>query len=95
LQQAGKHPIEFICCSRKGDEEMNTNTLYKIRIAGELPEHWFEWFDNFTINIDEEGITALEGYIIDQSALYGILARLGQLNLKILSVMQVDQKHSD
>ncbi len=74
---------------------MTINAIYEIRIFGELPEHWFDWFDNFTVTSDEEGITNLKGYVADQSALYGVIARLGQLNLKIISILQTDLKFGE
>ena len=63
-------------------------TVYEIRVAGRMPERWFDWFDGFHIQTDETGVTTLTGSIADQSALYGILAKLGDLNIKLLSVRQ-------
>ncbi len=58
---------------------------FKIKIKGKLSEQWTEWFDNFEIEFDGEN-TTLSGLVSDQSALHGILNKIRDLNLKLISV---------
>jgi hypothetical protein len=58
---------------------------HKIKIKGELTPQWAEWFDNFEIKFDGEN-TTLTGFVTDQSALHGILNKIRDLNLKLISV---------
>lgn len=58
---------------------------YQIRVQGELDEGWVDWFDNMTITT-EGGVTTLAGTIADQPALHGLLVRIRDLGLLLLSV---------
>jgi len=58
---------------------------HKIKIKGKLTQQWAEWFDNFEIEFDGEN-TTLTGFVSDQSALHGILNKIRDLNLKLISV---------
>ena len=57
-----------------------------IRIKGHLDEHWTEWFDEFEIKHTDTAETLLTGKVHDQSALYGVLARLRDLGLTLVEV---------
>lgn len=52
--------------------------------------HWSLWFDGMTVTVDENGDTVLHGPVADQSALYGLLARLRDLALPLLSVNRIE-----
>jgi hypothetical protein len=69
---------------------METARLYEIRIKGHLDFSWSEWFDGLQIIHEPAGDTLLRGYIIDQPALYGMLARIQGLGLTLLSVNAID-----
>ena len=58
---------------------------YEIRIQGHLSPDWVEWFEGMKIR-QEEGQTILTGRIVDQAALHGLLARVRNLNLTLLSI---------
>ncbi len=58
----------------------------EIRIRGHIDEHWSDWFENLTITHTEQGETILNGLVVDQAALHGLLAKLRDLGLSILSV---------
>ncbi len=62
----------------------------KIHIRGQIDEDWAEWFEGLEVHTREEGTTILQGEVADQSALYGILAKLRDLGLELLSVEQKD-----
>ena len=59
---------------------------YKIRVEGQLSEHWSEWFEGLAIHGEPDGVTALDGCLPDQAALISILTRIQALNLVLLSV---------
>ena len=58
----------------------------EIRIEGHIDKDWAEWLDNFSIAHIAEHETVLSGKIIDQAALYGLIAKLRDLGLTLLSV---------
>jgi hypothetical protein len=61
-----------------------------IHIRGRLDPEWKSWFEGLSVEPQEDGSAILRGEVADQSALYGILARLRDLGLELLSVEQVD-----
>ena len=58
----------------------------EIRVEGHIDEDWSEWFEDFVITHCEEHETMLVGTVADQTALYGMLARLRDLGLSLVSV---------
>jgi hypothetical protein len=62
---------------------------YTIRIKGLLDPHW-EWLEGLIVTHIDSGDTLLTGPIIDQAALHGLIARIRDLNLTLLSVNQID-----
>jgi len=63
---------------------------YRIRIKGHLAAHWAEWFDGMTITSLENGETLIEGAVVDQAALHGMLNRIRDLGLPLLTVDRVE-----
>ena len=63
---------------------------YEIRLQGRLDPRWSAWFDGMTLTPDTDGTTVLHGPVTDQAALHGLLARLRDLGLPLISVTQVD-----
>lgn len=64
--------------------------VYEIKIEGGLENHWSEWFDGLEMSYDEEGHTLLTGPVPDQAALHGLLAKIRNLGLRLLSVSLVE-----
>lgn len=62
---------------------------YRIVVEGHLDEKWSDWLGSFSF-LYGEGITILEGTLPDQSGLYGMLNKIRDLNLKLISVGQVE-----
>ena len=58
----------------------------EIRVKGQIDEHWSEWFEGLTITHTDKDETILSGTVTDQAALYGLLAKLRDLGLPLLSV---------
>ena len=63
--------------------------FYEIRIAGHLDAHWADWFDGMSITLEEDGTTLLSGPVSDQPALYGLLRKVRDLGLPLVSVNQI------
>jgi len=68
---------------------------YQIRIKGHLGPQWMDWFEGLTITLEENGDTLLTGPVIDQAALHGILKKVRDLGLPLLSVNSVDADQPD
>jgi hypothetical protein len=62
----------------------------EIRTKGQIDEHWSDWFEGLTITHTADGETILSGLIVDQAALHGLLAKLRDLGLSIVSVNAVE-----
>jgi len=64
-------------------------TIYEIRVAGHLSPQWADWFEGLTVTLEEDGNTLLTGPLADQAALHGLLKKVRDLGLSLLSVNQV------
>jgi hypothetical protein len=62
----------------------------EIRVKGQVDKHWSEWFQDFEISMGEEGETILRGEAQDQAALYGLIAKLRDLGLTLVSVNEIE-----
>ena len=63
---------------------------YQIKLKGHLGESWADWFDEMTFTHEADGTTTLMGEIVDQAALHGLLKKIRDLGLPLISVNQVD-----
>jgi hypothetical protein len=70
-------------------------SIYKIRVKGHLDPCWSEWFDGLRITNEPNGEALLSGYIVDQAALHGVLAKVRDLNLQLISVTSVQTDHQE
>ena len=61
---------------------------YEIRLAGHLDQRWAEWFDGLTLTQQGDGTTVLHGPVVDQAALHGLLQKVRDLGLPLVSVTQ-------
>jgi hypothetical protein len=68
--------------------------VYQVRIEGELPESWYDWFNGLaaeTHSVADGSLeTTLTGPVIDQAALHGILSKIRDLNLKLIAVTELE-----
>ncbi len=71
------------------NDEDDQRMVYQIKVEGRLDESWSGWFNSMTIAL-EGGATTLTGAVVDQAALRGILSRLWDLNLALISVNRVE-----
>jgi hypothetical protein len=64
--------------------------VYQIAVGGGLDTRWSDWFDGFTITPQRDGVTLLTGPIVDQAALYGMLTKIRDLGLPLLTVSLIE-----
>ena len=69
--------------------------VYQIRIEGHLSRQWTDWFEGLTITPEEDGDTLLTGAVIDQAALHGLLKKVRDLGMPLLSVNRVNPDQAD
>ena len=67
-------------------EEQSGPELYEIRLKGHLDDRWAERFEGLTITLEENGDTLLTGPVVDQAALHGLLKKVRDLGLSLVSV---------
>ena len=65
-------------------------SVYQIRLRGHLGQLWSDWFDGLAITWDNNGDTLLTGRVADQSALHGLLRKIRDLGVTLVSINQVD-----
>jgi hypothetical protein len=65
-------------------------TVYQIRVESHLDSDWTDWFDGLTITREDGGNTLLTGEVVDQSALYGLLKKIRDLGMSLISVVRMD-----
>jgi hypothetical protein len=77
--------------------DVSQQQVYQIRIKGHLGQPWMTWFEGLTIMLEEDGNTLLSGPIVDQPALHGILKKIRDLGMPLLSVHSVgpDSKENE
>ena len=63
---------------------------YEIRLTGHLDAHWTAWFDGLAVSHQSDGTTVVSGPIPDQAALHGLLQRVRDLGLPLVSVHRIE-----
>jgi len=69
--------------------------VYQIRIKGHLGRQWTDWFGGLTITLEDNGDTLLTGPVVDQAALHGLLRKVRDLGMPLLSVMRINPGQAD
>ena len=69
--------------------------VYQIRLKGHLGRGWTDWFGGLTITLEEDGDTLLTGPVVDQAALFGLLKKVRDLGIPLLSVNRVKPGQAD
>jgi len=83
--------------SNKLDPKTNPSQpmVYQIRIKGHLGHQWTDWFEGLTITLEEDGETLLTGPVVDDAALHGLLKKVRDLGMPLLSVIRVEPGQAD
>ena len=77
-------------CNPKTDSSLPV--VYQIRLKGHLGQQWMDWFEGLTITLEENGDTLLTGPVVDQAALHGLLKKVRDLGLPLVSVSPVEPR---
>ena len=97
LSSRQKHASQSNPLSRTTDSTQPI--VYQIRIEGQLDCAWADWFDGMTIAPQENGETLLSGPVVDQAALFGLLKRVRDLGMSLVSVNRLrparNENHSN
>ncbi len=67
---------------------------YEIRVKGRLDTRWVAWFDGMALTHDGDGTTLIHGHVVDQAALHGLLAKVRDVGLPLVSVTEVEPEPS-
>ncbi len=70
-------------------DDYDAPTFYEIRIKVPLDDRWADWFEGMTITLEANGDTLLTGPVIDQAALHGLLKKVRDLGVPLLSIRQI------
>ena len=75
--------------------DANQTPIYQIRLKGHLGSEWTEWFGGMAVDLTEHGDTLLTGPVADQAALYGLLKKVRDLGMPLVSVnrLQISEIH--
>ena len=69
--------------------------VYQIRLKGHLGSQWTDWFEGLTITLEEDGNTLLTGPVVDQAALHGLLKKVRDLGMPLVSVCPLEPGQAD
>ena len=83
--------------SNEINSEMNPGQpmVYQIRIKGHLGREWTDWFGGLAITLEDNGETLLTGSVVDQAALHGVLKKVRDLAMPLVSVIRVKPDPAD
>ena len=76
------------------DTPTSNAQYYEIRLKGHLEARWVKWFDGLAITLEENGNTLLSGPVADQAALHGILKKVRDVGIPLVSVRAVERGHA-
>jgi hypothetical protein len=68
---------------------------YEIRLKGHLDSRWAAWFDGLSLTTSNDGTTVIRGLVVDQSALHGLLHKVRDIGLPLISVTRIDPDQSN
>ena len=74
---------------RKPRPDAREPQVYAIRVQGHLGREWTEWFEGLAITLDDNGETLLTGPVVDQAALHGLLKKVRDLGMPLISAIRV------
>jgi len=87
--------VLYILINQTNERNLEVPENYKILIDGHLQDRWKEWFEGLKICRNADGTTTISGVLSDQAALHGVLLKIGNMNLKLISVNPIDEYLED
>src|SRR5438034_1926194 len=87
-----RESITYACMEKKTSMPQE---FYQITVKGHLNPNWADWFDGLTITLEDNGETLLTGPVVDQAALHGVLRKVRDLGLPLISVTRVRPSQAD
>jgi len=91
-QRKGCASEDEFTCDQHHTGPFEPKECYEIRCKGHLGDHWTGWFEDLDMTHEEDGTTTLTGPVADQPALFGLLNKVRDLGVALLSVRKVDPK---
>ncbi len=76
--------------TRTATDDHHKPGQYEIRLKGHLDARWADWFDGLSLVHETDGTTVIQGPVIDQSALHGLLRKVRDLDLPLISVTRIE-----
>ena len=92
---AAHHRDNVMANERNPTTEPSEPMVYQIRVTGHLGREWSDWFDDLSITLQDNGETLLSGPVIDQAALHGLLRKVRDLGMPLLSVIRLQPNQAD
>ena len=71
--------------------QADDSTEYEIRVKGHLDARWSAWFDGLSLTREPDGTTVISGAVVDQAALHGLLQKLRDVGMPLISITQVSR----
>ena len=69
--------------------------MYEIKLEGHLGPEWTDWFEGLTLTLEDNGESLLTCSVVDQAALYGLLRKVRDVGLPLVSIIHVEPKKAD
>ena len=76
-------------------DDHHTSGRYEIRLKGHLDARWAAWFDGLGLSHERDGTTVIHGPVVDQAALHGLLRKVRDVGLPLVSVVRVEPDHPE
>ena len=80
---------------RNPKRDPSETLVYQIQVTGHLGSEWSDWFDGLSITLQDNGETLLSGPVVDQAALHGLLRKVRDLGMPLLSVIRLQPDQAD
>ena len=89
--------IRYKVMSNQSSPKINPDQpmVYQIKIKGHLDQQWTDWFEGLTIALEDDGHTLLTGPVVDQAALHGLLKKVRDLGMPLVSVSRIEPDQAD
>ena len=81
-------------CQTSSTADRISQRVYEIRLKGQLDHQWTDWFGGLAITLEDNGDTLLSGPVVDQAALHGLLRKVRDLGMPLLSITPRDYQSS-